>query len=89
MRRRNPTGRRTRIWSASRSGTAGAAESFHRTREEFLAGGEPPVIFTPGSAGATMHRYFRESVAAARELGVRAMLVTNFPDQVPATFRRT
>ena len=30
-----------------------------------------------------MHRYFQESVAAARELGVRAMLVTNFPEQVP------
>jgi rhamnosyltransferase subunit B len=51
--------------------------------EEFLAAGEPPVIFTPGSAGATMHRYFRESVAAARQLGVRAMLVTNFLDQIP------
>ena len=31
-----------------------------------------------------MHRYFHESVAAARELGVRSMLVTNFPEQVPA-----
>ena len=51
--------------------------------EAFLRDGEPPVIFTPGSAGATMHRYFRESVAAARDLGVRAMLVTNFLDQVP------
>ena len=43
----------------------------------------PPVVFTPGSAGATMHRYFSESVAAARELGVRAMLVTNFLEQIP------
>jgi rhamnosyltransferase subunit B len=51
---------------------------------QFLDAGEPPVVFTPGSAGATMHRYFQESVAAARELGVRTMLVTNFPDQVPA-----
>ena len=50
---------------------------------EFLEAGEPPVVFTPGSAGATMHRYFQESVKAARDLGVRAMLVTNFPDQVP------
>jgi len=50
---------------------------------EFLDAGEPPVVFTPGSAGATMHRYFRESVEAARELGVRSMLVTNFPEQVP------
>ena len=30
-----------------------------------------------------MHRYFQESVGAARELGVRSMLVTNFPEQVP------
>jgi rhamnosyltransferase subunit B len=51
---------------------------------QFLEAGEPPVVITPGSAGATMHRYFQESVAAARQLGVRTMLVTNFPDQVPA-----
>ena len=52
--------------------------------EEFLQAGDPPIIFTPGSAGATMHRYFRESVAAVRELGRRAMLVTNYPEQIPA-----
>ena len=51
---------------------------------EFLAAGAPPVVFTPGSAGATMHRYFKESVEAVRALGVRAMLVTNYPEQVPA-----
>ena len=49
----------------------------------FLGAGAPPIVFTPGSATATLHRYFQESVAAARELGVRAMLVTNYPDQVP------
>jgi rhamnosyltransferase subunit B len=49
----------------------------------FLDEGPPPVVFTPGSATATLHGYFRESVAAARTLGLRAMLVTNFPDQVP------
>ena len=51
---------------------------------EFLETGEPPIVFTPGSAAATLHRYFHESVVAARELGARAMLVTNFPEQVPA-----
>lgn len=51
--------------------------------EEFLSAGEPPVIFTPGSAGSTMQRFFQESVEAARQLGVRAMLVTNFPEQLP------
>jgi rhamnosyltransferase subunit B len=51
--------------------------------QEFLEAGAPPLVFTPGSAGATMHRYFQESVAAARTLGVRTMLVTNFLDQIP------
>jgi rhamnosyltransferase subunit B len=52
--------------------------------QAFLQGGPAPVVFTPGSAAATMHEYFRESARAARELGIRAMLVTNFPEQVPA-----
>lgn len=51
--------------------------------EEFLSAGEAPIVFTPGSMGATMHRFFTESVDAARQLGVRAMLVTNYPQQVP------
>jgi rhamnosyltransferase subunit B len=51
--------------------------------EEFLNAGEAPVIFTPGSAGSTMQRFFLESVEAARKLGVRAMLITNFPEQLP------
>jgi rhamnosyltransferase subunit B len=50
---------------------------------EFLEAGEPPIVFTPGSAATSMHRYFFESVEAARELGARAMLVTNFPAQLP------
>ena len=50
---------------------------------EYLEGGAAPVLFTPGSAASTMQRYFRESIEAVRRLGVRAMLVTNFPDQLP------
>ncbi len=49
----------------------------------FLDAGEPPVIFTPGSAAATMQEFFSASVEAARQLGVRAMLVTNFAAQLP------
>jgi rhamnosyltransferase subunit B len=52
--------------------------------EEFLSGGAAPIVFTPGSAGSTMQQFFRESVAAARQLGMRAMLVTNYPEQVPS-----
>jgi rhamnosyltransferase subunit B len=51
--------------------------------EEFLGGGAAPIVFTPGSAGSTMQRFFKESVQAARQLGLRAMLVTNYPEQVP------
>jgi rhamnosyltransferase subunit B len=51
--------------------------------EEFLSAGPAPIVFTPGSAGATMQRFFRESVKAASRLGLRAMLVTNYPEQVP------
>jgi rhamnosyltransferase subunit B len=52
--------------------------------EAFLSAGAAPIIFTPGSAGATMHRFFRESIEATRQLGLRAMLVTNYPEQIPA-----
>jgi rhamnosyltransferase subunit B len=51
--------------------------------EEFLGRGAAPIVFTPGSAGSTMQEFFKESVAAARKLGMRAMLVTNYPEQVP------
>src|SRR5678815_3434731 len=62
---------------------SGAHDRMTHEAETFLQAGAPPVVFTPGSAGATLHRYFQESVSAARTLGVRAMLVTNFPEQVP------
>jgi UDP:flavonoid glycosyltransferase YjiC (YdhE family) len=64
------------LWDSSETGalTADAVA--------FLDEGDPPVVFTPGSAAATMHGYFRESVSAMRELRVRTMLVTNFPEQI-------
>jgi rhamnosyltransferase subunit B len=65
------------LWDTGRPG------AIAEDTERFLGAGTPPIVFTPGSATATLHRYFSESVAAARELGVRAMLVTNYPDQVP------
>jgi rhamnosyltransferase subunit B len=60
----------------------GASPSLEQA-EEFLAAGAPPIIVTPGSAGSTMQRFFRESVQAVNDIGARAMLVTNFPEQVP------
>lgn len=51
--------------------------------EEFLAAGPPPLVFTPGSAATTLKDFFRESVGACRIGGHRAMLITNFPEQLP------
>jgi rhamnosyltransferase subunit B len=51
--------------------------------KQFLNDGEAPIIFTPGSAGSTMHRYFGASVEAVSRLNRRAMLVTNYPQQLP------
>ena len=51
--------------------------------QEFLQAGPPAIVFTPGSAAAHAHRFFIESIAAVRRLGARAMLVTNFLEQLP------
>ncbi len=62
---------------------ADAAAASRAQAEDFLSRGSAPIVFTPGSAGSTMHRFFRESVRAAAKVGMRAMLVTNYPEQVP------
>jgi rhamnosyltransferase subunit B len=54
-----------------------------REAEEFLAAGPRPILVTPGSAAMDRGRFFRTTVDACRALGARAMLVTNFPDQLP------
>jgi rhamnosyltransferase subunit B len=50
---------------------------------EFLQAGPRPIVVTPGSAAAHSQRFFTETIAAVRRLGARAMLVTNFPEQLP------
>jgi UDP:flavonoid glycosyltransferase YjiC (YdhE family) len=52
--------------------------------EAFLAGGEPPLVFTPGSAAHDERRFFAESAEACRRLGRRALFLTRFRDQLPA-----
>ena len=57
--------------------------------EQFLAAGEPPVVFTLGtSAVGAAGRFYHESAAAAGKLGVRAVLLTggfaqNRPEALP------
>lgn len=51
--------------------------------ESFLAGGDPPIVFTPGSAMRFGERFFVESAEACRRMGRRGILLTRFPEQVP------
>jgi UDP:flavonoid glycosyltransferase YjiC (YdhE family) len=52
--------------------------------ETFLADGEPPVVFTPGSAMKHAAGFFAAAVEACERLGRRALLLTRFPEQLPA-----
>lgn len=63
---------------------AGGEQDTATAAEEFLNAGPPPVVFTPGSATTGQQKFFAESVEACRIAGLRAMLVTNFPEQLPA-----
>jgi UDP:flavonoid glycosyltransferase YjiC (YdhE family) len=51
---------------------------------EFLEAGDPPVVFTAGSAHAFSAEFFRVSVEACRAGGRRGILLTQFPEQLPA-----
>jgi len=51
--------------------------------EEFLGGGDAPVVFTPGSAMAHGQDFFREGVQALKRLGKRGMLLSRFPETIP------
>lgn len=51
---------------------------------DFLDAGDPPVVFTPGSAMDRGHRFFAEAVAALRQLGRRGILLTRFADTIPS-----
>lgn len=52
--------------------------------EQFLNAGDPPVVFTPGSANERAAGFFRAAVHACRTARRRGILLTRFPGQVPA-----
>jgi rhamnosyltransferase subunit B len=52
--------------------------------EEFLAAGEPPVVFTPGSAMAHGTAFLKTSVEICRRLNRRGLLLTQYTDHLPA-----
>jgi UDP:flavonoid glycosyltransferase YjiC (YdhE family) len=51
---------------------------------DFLARGEPPVVFTLGTAMTFARTFFEVSAEVCRKTGRRGIFLTQFPDQVPA-----
>jgi len=51
--------------------------------EEFLAAGEAPIAFTPGTGHKHAAGYFSNALSALRALGRRGLFITTHPDQVP------
>ena len=49
----------------------------------FLAKGERPVVFTPGSANVQAAHFFAVAAEAVQRIGCRAVFVTRDPGQVP------
>jgi len=52
--------------------------------EAWLAG-DPPVVFTPGSANRFAARFFEVGLDAARRIDRRALLVTKYREHLPPT----
>ena len=50
---------------------------------QFLDAGDPPIIFTPGTANTHSNEFFKESIEASRLLGKRALLLTSHRSALP------
>ena len=57
--------------------------------QAFLAAGERPVVFTPGSANVQAKRFFEVAAAAVQRIGGRAVFVTRQTNQVPPNLPET
>ena len=61
----------------------GGEEALSSSTARFLEEGDPPVVFTPGTAVRHGDVFFRESVLACQAARVRGLLVTPYIDQIP------
>lgn len=52
--------------------------------ESFLKSGNPPLVITVGSAMQHGRKFFKTSMDAVKYLKKRAIIITSFPEQVPA-----
>lgn len=51
--------------------------------ETFLDGGRPVLAFVGGSGVRCAHKFFKESACVTKRLGMRALLLTHFPQVLP------
>jgi rhamnosyltransferase subunit B len=49
----------------------------------FLASGDPPVVFTSGTAMRHGHDFFNVSTEVCKHLGIRGILLTRYGEQLP------
>lgn len=52
---------------------------------EFVEAGAPPVAFSAGTATSAAHGFFEVSIEACQTAGLRAILLSHFPEQIPAS----
>jgi rhamnosyltransferase subunit B len=52
--------------------------------QHFLASGDPPLVFTAGSAMQHAKTFFKTAVEVMQRLNYRAIFITSFPKQLPA-----
>jgi len=53
--------------------------------QRFLEQGSPPVVLTPGSANKYGRQFFEEGAKACQLSGQRGLLLTQYPEQLPAS----
>jgi rhamnosyltransferase subunit B len=56
---------------------------------EFLDGGAPPIVFSPGSANREAHQFFAVAVDTCVRLGRRGILLTKYDHQLPSNLPET
>ncbi|CAN5861016.1 glycosyltransferase [soil metagenome] len=59
---------------------------FHLSPElqSWLAHGTKPVLLSPGTGNTQAKKFFQEGLTACKLLGLRALVGTRFPDQLPS-----
>jgi rhamnosyltransferase subunit B len=62
----------------------GLFEPWFPALQDFLAGGDAPIVFVTGSAMREARPYFANAVQVCRLLGRRGVLLTRHANQVPA-----